>query len=153
NTKCVLLCLHNTIMCVIMYVQSIKEEFIMLNFAIDFGNGFVKAKSERRSIVAPSVIARKDVLGFGSLDNVASFTKNNYDYHVYKTNLDDSAEYIWGADIEVITEDVITTGQDEHRYESQAFKMMCEFVLSELSSDYTEEELNENGIMLVTGMP
>ena len=120
----------------------------MLSFAIDFGNGFVKAISEKRTIVAPSSIVEAKKLGKGSIDNLVAL--DNLGYQVYKSNLDDEEKYAWGEEVENI-DGFTKTGITSDRYTDRDFKLLCEFVLAELGSDFTEEELQE--VFLVTGMP
>lgn len=66
-------------------------------FAFDVGNGYVKAKSDKREIIAPSSIAKKSSLGNSSLTGLLNDT--SYDYSVFKAQLDDGEEYVWGKDI------------------------------------------------------
>lgn len=121
----------------------------MLNFAIDFGNGFVKAMNGKRSIVAPSSIDKLTSLGKGSLEDL--MIDDTKGYNVYESNIDDGIKYIWGEGIEKVSSEPLVTHTSLERYETKRFKLLCEFVLAELSSDYQENELDD--VLLVTGMP
>ena len=47
--------------------------------------------------------------------------------------------------------DLIDTYTHNDRYNQKRFKLLCLFILSELASDYSEEELKE--VLIVTGLP
>src|SRR5690625_2987168 len=120
-------------------------------FAFDVGNGYVKAKSDKREIIAPSSIAKKSSLGNSSLTGLLNDT--SYDYSVFKAQLDDGEEYVWGKDIAqaVDPKDLIDTYTHNDRYNQRRFKLLCLFILAELASDYSEEELKD--VIIVTGLP
>lgn len=61
-------------------------------FAFDVGNGFVKAKSEKKTFVAPSSIAKESALGDSS---IADQFENAPGYHVFKSPMDEGVSYIW----------------------------------------------------------
>lgn len=122
----------------------------MLALAFDVGNGFVKAKNSERTIVAPSSIARKESVGFSS---IMQMYDTETDYHEYSSNLDDGVTYIWGAGINdaVDPDSLIDTYTHHNRYSQKRFKLLCSFILGELASDYSEQELSN--VTLVTGLP
>lgn len=119
----------------------------MKNFGIDFGNGYVKAVSDKGSFVIPSLIAIKELE-----DNAVSATfKNDFRINTFKRKSDDY-EYYFGEDLllEVDEEDVLTTSSNNKRYNTVVFQQMAEFALAELAS-YEEE--SKVDVRLVTGMP
>lgn len=120
-------------------------------FAFDVGNGYVKAKSDKREIIAPSSIAKKSSLGNSSLTGLLNYT--SYDYSVFKAQLDDGEEYVWGKDIAQVVDpkDLIDTYTHNDRYNQKRFKLLCLFILAELASDYSDEELKD--VLIVTGLP
>jgi len=119
-------------------------------FAFDVGNGFVKAKSEKRTIIAPSMIARESSLGNSS---IADHFESNPGYQVFKSPLDDGTTYVWGEGIKAAVESrkLLNTYTHNNRYELKRFKLLCEFILAELASDYEEDILED--VVVVTGMP
>lgn len=119
----------------------------LINFAIDFGNGYVKAKSDKGEFIYSSKIARSSDLGYSSLDN--EFTD---DLDVNHFQRKDEDEYNFGADIEnsFSNEQLITTNSNNNRYTLESFKRLVDFSLAELTS--YEEETNIE-VRLVTGVP
>src|SRR5699024_11614681 len=105
----------------------------MLNFAIDFGNGFVKAMNGKRSIVAPSSIDKLTSLGKGSLEDL--MIDDTKAYNVYESNIDDGIKYIWGEGIEKVSSEPLVKHTSLERYEKKCFKMIFNFVLAYLYSD------------------
>lgn len=122
----------------------------MTVFAFDVGNGFVKAISEKVTLIAPSSIAKESSLGSSSIANELG---SNSDVNVYQSNLDDGESYIWGEGIKgaVKPRHLIPTYTHSNRYDSKRFRLLCEFILAELASDFKESELNE--VIVSTGMP
>lgn len=119
----------------------------LINFAIDFGNGYVKAKSDKGEYVFSSKLAYADELGDSSLSN-----EFNDDLNVSTFQRKDEPLYVYGADIEsaIKPESLITTNSNNNRYALTSFKRLVDFALAELAS--YEEETNIN-VRLVTGMP
>lgn len=120
-------------------------------FAFDLGNGYVKATNGKRTIIAPSKIARKSAVGTSSL---LSFTDHkDDDYETFESQLDDGHEYIWGEGIANAVEhnSLIPTYTHNDRYNQKRFKLLCQFILAELASDFTEDELTD--VVLVTALP
>src|SRR5690625_1918828 len=120
-------------------------------FAFDVGNGYVKAKSEKRQILAPSSFAKESSLGSSSI--VDLLEGNNLLYNTYESQLEDGTSYIWGQDVHksVDPKDLINTYTHHERYNQKRFKLLCLFILSELASDYEEQELQD--VIVVTGLP
>lgn len=119
----------------------------MKNFGIDFGNGYVKAVSEKGAFVIPSLIATKDLE-----DNaVSSAFKNDFKLNTFKRKSDDY-EYLFGEDLllEVDESSITTTNSNNKRYETLVFQQMAEFALAELASYEKESKVD---VRLVTGMP
>ncbi|MFD1707688.1 MULTISPECIES: Alp7A family actin-like protein [Siminovitchia] len=125
----------------------------MLAFAFDVGNGFVKAKNGKRTIIAPSTIAKRDSIGTSSIINMATEFDTNSGYNEFESNLDDGEVYIWGDGIKnaVDPDSLIPTYTHHNRYMQKRFKLLCSFILAELASDYEEYELDE--VTIVTGVP
>lgn len=120
-------------------------------FAFDLGNGYVKATNGKRTIVAPSMIARESSVGTSSL--LALTNQKEQGYETFESQLDDGVKYIWGEGIAdaVDPEALIPTYTHNNRYMQKRFKLLCSFVLAELANDFSDEELTD--IVLVTGLP
>lgn len=125
----------------------------MLAFAFDVGNGFVKARNDKRKIIAPSVIAKEESVGVSSIINMSSNFESNLNYQVFESNLDHGTSYIWGERVKeaVNPDSLILTYTHNNRYTQKRFKLLCSFILAELASDYEEHELND--VIVVTGLP
>lgn len=120
----------------------------MKNWAIDFGNGYVKAVSDMGSFVIPSLIATKELE-----DNaVSSAFENTFNVNTFKRKSDDE-EYYFGVEIakEVDEVDLTTTNSSNDRYNTLAFQRMAEFALAELA--VFEDDPSKVDVRLVTGMP
>lgn len=117
----------------------------LTNFAIDFGNGYVKAKSEKGEFVYSSKIGHSSSLGTSSLSFSDGLSINRYQRK-------DEGEYVFGKDLEraIDPEELISTNSSNNRYTLDSFKRLVDFSLAELAS--YEEEKNIN-VRLVTGMP
>ncbi|WP_404456836.1 plasmid segregation protein ParM (plasmid) [Virgibacillus necropolis] len=117
-------------------------------FAFDVGNGFVKAKNEKRTMIAPSCFAKEKDLGESTVNELEEKT----DYQVYKSTLDQDNSYVWGNGIKdaVEPDKLIHTYTHEERYEQKRFKLLAEFILAELASDFDEAHLD---VTVVTGLP
>ena len=119
----------------------------LVNFGIDFGNGYVKAKSEKGSFIIPSFIAVDELE-----DNVISASfEQKFDVHSFKRKTDDNA-FIFGKDIAlaVDTNKLLSTNSSNERYTIESFKRMVVFALAELASHEDGETVD---VRLVTGMP
>lgn len=125
----------------------------MLAFGFDIGNGFVKARNSKRLVVAPSTIAKKESVGKSSIASMSEEYDNAEGYQTYVSNLDEGTEYAWGEGIKtaVDAEDLIATYTHNNRYSQKRFKLLCSFLLAELSSDFKEKDLND--VTVVTGLP
>src|SRR5699024_12823810 len=62
-------------------------------------------------------------------------------------------KYIWGKDVSkaVDPNDLIDTYTHNNRYTTKRFKLLVLFILAELASDYSEDELQN--VVVVTGLP
>ena len=125
----------------------------MLAFAFDVGNGFVKAKNGKRTLIAPSTIAKKESVGSSSIISMSTDYDTNSGYNEFESQLDDGEVYIWGEGIKqaVDPDSLIQTYTHNNRYNQKRFKLLCSFILAELASDYEDYELDE--ITVVTGVP
>lgn len=120
-------------------------------FAFDLGNGYVKATNGKRTIVAPSMIARETAVGTSTL--LALMNQNDKGYETFESQLDDGVKYIWGVGIAdaVDPEALIPTYTHNNRYMQKRFKLLCTFILAELASDFSDEELMD--VVVVTALP
>lgn len=119
----------------------------LVNLGIDFGNGYVKGKSEKSSLIIPSFIALDSLE-----DNVISSKfKQKKNVHTFKRKEDDNA-FLFGKDIieSVANNKLIPTNSSNERYSIPSFQRMVEFALTELSSYKKSETLD---VRLITGMP
>ncbi|APT48374.1 ParM/StbA family protein [Bacillus safensis] len=120
-----------------------------INFAVDLGNGFVKAKSEHRTVVAPSVIAKEQDV---SKSSIASYQDEETTYRTFDSHLRKGVNYIWGEGIKNAVKSpdkLLPTYTFQDRYKSDLYKLLVEFVLGELALDY-DDTVN---VRVVTGMP
>ncbi|RBW68238.1 plasmid segregation protein ParM domain-containing protein [Bacillus taeanensis] len=124
----------------------------MKTFVFDVGNGFVKGKSVKKTFIAPSSIVKETSLGDSSISGLSSELNSETQYHTFQSPLDEGESYVWGEGIKYAVEasDLITTYTHNNRYESKRFKLLCEFILAELASDFEEEILD---VIVVTGLP
>lgn len=120
------------------------------HMVFDIGNGFVKAKSKFGEIIAPSSFALESKVGDSSIGNI--FNGNENLYNSFESSLDDGVKYIWGEELRkaVKPEDLIHTYTHENRYANKRFKLLSQFVLAELASQYKEDSID---VVLVTGLP
>ncbi|MFS1019754.1 MULTISPECIES: plasmid segregation protein ParM domain-containing protein [Enterococcus] len=118
-------------------------------FAVDLGNGFVKAKSSVRELLAPSNLAPLSAIGE---EGLFEDKKRGETYHIYQQANDD-AEYVWGTEISnpnfIEPNKLIETYKTQARYEQMYFTMLFEFVLAELASDFGETV----DVVVVAGLP
>ena len=119
----------------------------LINFGIDFGNGYVKGKSEKGNFIIPSIIAIDD----SKSNEISSNFEQKYNIHTFKRKEDDNA-YIFGKDIKkaVNDSDLIHTNSSNERYTLENFKRLVIFSLAELGSFEKEESID---VRLITGMP
>lgn len=118
-------------------------------FAIDLGNGYVKAKSSKRELLAPSNLATIDAIGE---EGLFQDTKRGITYHVYQ-QANDPTEYVWGPEVSnpkfVEPSRLIETYKKQNRYEQLYFQKLFEFILAELASDFGESV----DVVVVAGLP
>jgi len=119
------------------------------DFAIDFGNGYVKAISEKGQFVAPAKLGYEHDLGTTTLGG-RDF-QNNFDINLFKYK-EDEASLVFGSEIEdaIEPENLLPTDSTNNRYLLPAFKKLVDFALAELASMEDETKID---IRLVTGMP
>lgn len=119
----------------------------LINFGIDFGNGYVKGKSEKGEFIIPSFLAIDSLR-----DNVISSSfEQKHEVHSFKRKADANS-YLFGKDIldAVNADRLISTNSTNKRYKMTAFQRMVEFALAELASFEWEDTVD---VRLVTGMP
>ncbi|PDY14106.1 hypothetical protein COO16_03860 [Bacillus pseudomycoides] len=129
----------------------------LTTFAIDLGNGFVKATSKNRNkpLVAPSSIAKeKDMLR--SSTNISKQNQVQSEdapkFKVFESVTQKGTDYIWGEDLKevVASNKLISSFTVDKRYKSENYQLLVDFVLGELAYDFKEKNLN---VRVVTGMP
>ena len=118
-------------------------------FAVDLGNGFVKAQSSKRMILAPSNLATLSAIGE---EGLFADKKRGETYHIYRQANDDT-DYVWGTEISnpnfIEPNKLIETYKTQDRYDQMYFSMLFEFVLAELASDFDESV----DVVVVAGLP
>lgn len=122
----------------------------LINFAIDLGNGFVKAKSAHKLIVAPSSIAKERDLGKSSITQYNS--SDDSTIKVFESNLKKGVNYVWGKGIKnvVNSNKLLSSYTFENRYNQDNYKLLVDFVLGELALDYDQKMIE---VRVITGMP
>lgn len=120
-------------------------------FALDMGNGWIKARNRFVTYTIPAQIAKVKDLGTGSIDDMSII---NEGLNVYKSKLDDGVEYVMGEHIRnsVQSDKLRSTYRANKRYEYLNYKLMVEFILAQLTSDVIGEKESVNAIV-ITGMP
>src|SRR5699024_2085198 len=118
----------------------------LINFAIDFGNGYVKAKSGKKMFIYPSKLGHASDLGTSSLKELDS----KDDVSIFQRK--DEGKYVMGSDIEDVIEpaELLSTSELNNRYENILFKRLIDFVLVDLARFEDQESID---VRLVTGMP
>src|SRR5699024_7177763 len=96
----------------------------LVNFAIDFGNGYVKAKSGNTSFIYPSLLGYYEDMGESSL---GSGFESEHDVHVYQRK--DEEKYVCGLDLQkaIDPSKLITTNSANNRYALHSFKRLVDF--------------------------
>src|SRR5699024_8610378 len=119
----------------------------LVNFAVDFGNGYVKAKSNKASFVYSSKLGHQSDLGTSSLNELED---TGLSIHVF--NRKDEPSYVMGRDLSEAIEPskLINTSGTSNRYSVKNFKRLIDFVLADLASYEDNESVD---VRLVTGMP
>ncbi|MFV8830112.1 hypothetical protein [Alkalihalobacterium sp. APHAB7] len=124
----------------------------MIIFGMDLGNKQTKlfsAKTEEK--VIPSHFLYHDDLG----NERTSIFNSNIDIHKYKVNFDDEP-YAWGKDLHKLhmEDKFLDTISFEKRYETEEFKLLANFALAELASDFGDQATsNVLPVTVVTGVP
>lgn len=122
----------------------------LINFGIDFGNGYIKAKSEKVELVFSSKIGYASDLGTSSLSDSFGDEKRGYDYHIYQRK--DEQKYVAGKDVERVIQPskIIPTNSRNNRYDLESFKRIVDFAICELASYEDEENID---VRIVSGLP
>lgn len=116
-------------------------------FAIDHGNGHVKGLSRKRQIVAPSEVAQKSALG---LDDYSGSPAEGL--RLYESDEAKGEVYAWGEQLRehVHHSKTLATFTREDRYLGKYYRLLCQFILAELASDFDKEHLD---VAVITGCP
>jgi len=116
------------------------------NFAVDFGNGYVKAKSEQKTLIYSSKMGHESEMGSSSLSEL----ETNYDVGIFQRK--DEEKFVLGNDVGEVIEPsrLLSTSDLNNRYDNTLFKRLIDFVLVDLASYENEESID---VRLVTGMP
>lgn len=126
----------------------------MTIFAMDLGNKQTKLyseKTDKKGKVLPSHFIYSSDLG----NDQTSIFKNTLNIHTYKTSFDDE-QYSWGADMHRlhIEDKFLDTISFENRYNTEDFKLLANFALAELASDFGKEAVNSIlEVTVITGVP
>lgn len=120
----------------------------LINFAIDFGNGYVKAKSEKGEFVIPAKLGFERDLGTSSLGGML---EQSYDINIFHRK-QDKVNYVFGKEIDeaISPEKHIKAYSSNNRYTLTSFQQLVDFSLAELASFENEKTID---VRLVTGMP
>lgn len=117
-------------------------------FIIDHGNGQVKAKSSKRTIIAKSAYAFADALGADIFEEGAKLPT---DVHIYESAEQRGDKFAWGEGLvdAVHASELINSYTIDDRYNAQPYRLLTSMILAELASDFgdTVEAL------VVTGVP
>jgi plasmid segregation protein ParM len=119
-------------------------------FALDLGNRQVKLMSEKSTKVLPSYFV--DATEYGNRD-VLSFAKSEAKTHDYVSSRDSEFTYVWGEGLDVSGKFVTDTIGFSNRYNSQEFRLLTDFALAELASDFKESTKGILDVVVVTGVP
>lgn len=111
--------------------------------SIDLGNGFAKGYTTNRDgvLVRPNIIGRAseftgdELTGGGNIHKLSRYLCKEIDKELF----------VWGADI-YKSQNPLDSYTTEKRYQRSVYKLLCNFMLAELSED-------ENEIIVVTGVP
>ena len=120
-------------------------------FALDIGNRQVKLMSEKSTKVLPSYLVnakeygKRDVLSLGK-----EVEKSTHDY---VTQRDSDFTYVWGTGLNVKRKHVTDTLDLNKRYGTLEFKVLTDFALAELASDFSESKNGILDVVVVTGVP
>lgn len=118
-------------------------------FALDLGNKQTKLKSSKAEYVLPSqVLNRNDMPQ--QLGNLGI----QRDVHYFKVPFDDS-EWAWGKDLASLRLDMYLqdTLMYKNRYRNDVFKLLSNFALGLLASDFEIASKEILEVVVVTGVP
>lgn len=109
---------------------------------LDHGNGWVKAKGEKRQLVLPSYIAELSKVG-QSYSDVEDLKLNEYVSAEYKKET-----YVWGEDVKKVDETTSTYSQN-NRYQNKFYQLVSLFAIYEALG--TGKKFDN--ILVITGVP
>lgn len=111
---------------------------------LDHGNGFVKARSDYKEFIMPSLIAREDDF------KGEAYGLRTKDIKKYQTVLDvgDDTVYAWGKDV-IKSSRPIKTFATEDRYTKLPYNLLTKFAIAEL----TDNDKTTSSATIVTGCP
>lgn len=117
-------------------------------FSLDLGNKQAKLKSSKHEYILPSRYINAADMPM-SIGNTAS-----NDLHTYSVPFSDD-EYVWGKDIDQLhldeyLSDTIMYGD---RYNSEAFKLLANFALGLLASDFSDAKEQVLEVVITAGLP
>lgn len=109
---------------------------------LDHGNGWVKAKGEKRQLVLPSYIAEFSKVGT-SYSDVEELKLNEYTSADYKKET-----YVWGEDVKKVT-GAMTTYSQNNRYQNKFYQLVSLFAIYEALGSGKKFD----NVLVVTGVP
>lgn len=118
-------------------------------FSLDLGNKQTKLKSSKNEYVLPSQILN----GEDMPQQLSDFGKKR-DINYFKVPFDDS-EWIWGKDLSTLKRDdyLQDTLMHQNRYSNDTFKLLANFALGLLATDFEKAVENILEVTVVTGLP
>ena len=118
-------------------------------FALDLGNKQTKLKSKKAEYVLPSQILNQDDMS----QQLSSFGKKR-DINYFKVPFDDST-WLWGSDLVTLKRDdyLQDTLMHQNRYTNDTFKLLANFALGLLATDYKKAGEGILEVTVVTGLP
>lgn len=118
-------------------------------FSLDLGNKQTKLKSSKSEYVLPSRYLNQADMPM----SVGSSTTNN-DLHIYSVPFSDD-KYVWGRDIDGLHLDeyLADTIMYGNRYNSEAFKLLANFALGLLASDFKIANNQVLEVVVTAGLP
>ncbi|MCP9305827.1 MULTISPECIES: ParM/StbA family protein [Lactobacillaceae] len=118
-------------------------------FSLDLGNKQTKLKSSKAEYVLPSRYLNQADMPM----SVGNSTMNN-DLHTYSVPFSDD-KYVWGRDIDGLHLDeyLADTIMYGARYDSEAFKLLANFALGLLASDFKAAKDQVLEVVVTAGLP
>lgn len=129
--------------------NAIQGECFMDIFSLDLGNKQTKLKSSKAEYVLPSRYLNQADMPM----SVGNSTMNN-DLHTYSVPFSDD-KYVWGRDIDRLHLDeyLADTIMYGARYDSEAFKLLANFALGLLASDFKAAKDQVLEVVVTAGLP